>query len=339
MKKRGLILSKPIESGDAPGAFSPATTIPLAVIRTCLLYWDHIDCPDDMFTRACEQLAFQVKLKEGTQRALELIVKKEQLAGLSDEQMKTLRTSFVPQVEEIFLNSNYHKDISLLREQGFLQRTEIAVPKDTLLSKTPEFLHTKQVELLADHNASNEISWSLAQAVDDLLLSPEVADRRTVIEFELYNCLPVPSEDTPLEDIFDFKFRRQDELAAFRAAMDDMYLEIVNSNDVPRSKDVTLVRLERSLLDLQRILKDGKITSVATSLKSLVNTTLDSAGVGAGLMGGAMAFNLPFQAAAAVGLSAMALRFVTREASKPRDLPPHLHDYAYLLKLSAELGD
>ena len=34
-------------------------------------------------------------------------------------------------------------------------------------------------------------------------------------------------------DILDFKHNRKDELIAFRSVMDQLYLDIVNSNDIP----------------------------------------------------------------------------------------------------------
>ena len=46
---------------------------------------------------------------------------------------------------------------------------------------------------------------------------------------ELHNAIPVPDLNTPLEEILEFKFRRNDELNRLRLEMDNFFESWLNS--------------------------------------------------------------------------------------------------------------
>src|SRR5579871_365742 len=96
------------------------------------------------------------------------------------------------------------------------------------------------------HLGTNDIPWWGPQLVAD---QPAIAEMRA-IEFELYSALPVPASSVQFAEILDFKERRRAELMALRTHLDDLYTEIVNSADVPRTKTVGRERLDRALSDL-----------------------------------------------------------------------------------------
>ncbi|MEX5486294.1 DUF6236 family protein [Proteus mirabilis] len=81
----------------------------------------------------------------------------------------------------------------------------------------------------------------------------------TGVELELYDMLPVPSADTPLDDILTFKDKRKDELIAFRCYLDEINEAIISAKDVPRAKNMQLAKLELALKDIDKTIRESGI--------------------------------------------------------------------------------
>ncbi|HDY7983644.1 DUF6236 family protein [Vibrio vulnificus] len=111
--------------------------------------------------------------------------------------------------------------------------------------------------------------WSKAQISTDLI-SFDAKDKEA-IEIELYNMLPVPCVETPLEDILEFKVKRHDELVAFRGYLDEMYQQILGAADIPRARNTQLNRLEQAIRDVDKTMKESKIKVFADSLRSVLS--------------------------------------------------------------------
>jgi hypothetical protein len=90
-----------------------------------------------------------------------------------------------------------------------------------------------QAAALQMNNQREPGLWSMAQVGRTVFLPPEVSHEAQAIEIELYNALPIPSDEVSLDDILLFKDRRNDELLALRRAMDRLYLEVVNTAAFP----------------------------------------------------------------------------------------------------------
>jgi hypothetical protein len=76
-------------------------------------------------------------------------------------------------------------------------------------------------------------------------------------DISLNNCLPVPVSSVSIHDVLDFKERRKDELTALRQTLDELYLEIANSSDIPRSKIASIARLESAIKDITKVSKQS----------------------------------------------------------------------------------
>ncbi len=93
--------------------------------------------------------------------------------------------------------------------------------------------------------------------------------------------LPVPSPGTPFIDILEFKQRRKDELLEFRTYLDDIYQKIINSADIPRSKNTEISKLETAIKNLDETLSESGISRTVTSLRATLNSDfLGIAGIG-----------------------------------------------------------
>lgn len=76
--------------------------------------------------------------------------------------------------------------------------------------------------------------------------------QRITGDVELINCLPIPPINVSLEEILEFKLKRESELIALRVCLDDLYLAIANSSDIPRAKINQIQKLELALRDLEK---------------------------------------------------------------------------------------
>lgn len=103
----------------------------------------------------------------------------------------------------------------------------------------------------------NPGQWTIHQEGQFLAVPSDLAAEKVTAEIQLLNCLPVPDADVPLDKVLDFKMRREPELSAFRNHVDELYLFIVDSNDVPRAKVLQIEKLEQSIKDLSTVAQES----------------------------------------------------------------------------------
>jgi hypothetical protein len=91
-----------------------------------------------------------------------------------------------------------------------------------------------------------------------------------------FNILPIPRYDNSLADILHFKRRRRDQLLRFRKVINEVGTTLTKC-DKPSDVNDTLAifgtELEIGLADLQAVLNDSKIATIAGSLEALVKTS------------------------------------------------------------------
>jgi hypothetical protein len=175
--------------------------------------------------------------------------------------------------------------------------------------------------------------WTIAQSGPRLYLPYEVSKPVKSLEIELYNALPTPGPDVSLENILAFKERYRDELIAFRAYVNELYLEISKSGDIPRAKTVVIQRLEKSINDLDRSARNLWTSKLVSGFKVELNlpTILEKAIEGALV---AKWMGLPLTLGGIVGAATATLKFNIGLAPKVDGTPK---DFAYLSHVKKEL--
>jgi len=176
------------------------------------------------------------------------------------------------------INVSSH-DVNYLEQAGVLKRTRV-VFQGTINSGRGEFFVAAQEEALRQNQVKEPGVWNLAQVSEVPFYTQQSSG--ISVDFELYGMLPVPSQDTPLADVLEFKSKRSSELIAFRVYLDEIYQNIINSADVPRAKNTELKKLELAIKDLDRVLGESIIKRTVTNIRNTIN--MDFSGiVGAGL--------------------------------------------------------
>jgi hypothetical protein len=150
--------------------------------------------------------------------------------------------------------------LKVLEEQGFLLRTPAQTPQ--AMPANLDLISGAHRLVFEQHEVQEPGAWTFAHLLPEPVWGPEIQPTQHGLvemrgmDFELYRALPMPVLGVPYEEILDFKARREAELLKLRAHLDALYLEIVNSRDVPRAKDAALLQLDLALRDLARVMRE-----------------------------------------------------------------------------------
>lgn len=226
-------------------------------------------------------------------------------------------------------------EISWLEGAGVLQRTPVVVEQYRQLGAGRSWI-------LAQYEAFQRLSvrepglWALGQLGADFYELPDTSLPVRAVEIELHDALPTPPDTVSLADVLEFKTRRAAELLALRGTLDELYLEIERSQDIPRAKVAAVDRLARSLSELRAAANESWSARLASSLKVELNVPEIAAKATLGVAL-AVGLGVPPAVGAAIGAaSAASLKLNVREIFAPR-VPTNLLDFAYVYHQSTEL--
>ncbi|OSI14368.1 hypothetical protein BWD09_10765 [Neisseria dentiae] len=132
-----------------------------------------------------------------------------------------------------------------------------------------------QLQAFQFHDKQNPGQWTLAQEIDDLYLPQDKTEMKRVVEFNLFNTLPVPVDSTPIHEILEFKDRRKDELLQLRNHLDDIYISIINAEESGKEYQKRIQEIHQDLYDLNRLFQENKIRTRFDSLKSYFQDILE----------------------------------------------------------------
>ncbi|MEG0259612.1 MAG: DUF6236 family protein [Lysinibacillus sp.] len=193
-----------------------------------------------------------------------------------------------------------------------------------------------QYKTFLDNNKKEKGMWSIAQTSNQLILNPNDLIKKRAIEFELINCVPIPTVDVPLETILEFKTRRNDELLAFRNAIDKLYEEIINSLDDDRAKQRIFTEIQLNSNDLIRVMGESRIKMILQNIKAEFSLTDLAKGIGAGIFATSV-LDIP-AVASVVGVSILStVNVKVDDLFQPKGITDELKPYAYLYHAHKQL--
>lgn len=233
-----------------------------------------------------------------------------------------------------FIRVKTTPDEQFLIEAGVLQRTDIRLQNYSGdFSIAYLFCQALAARKL---NESEPGSWTVAQSGPQLVLPSELSTQVGALEIELYNSLPSPGPDVSFDDILLFKDEHRDELIAFRSYIDELYLYISESGDIPRSKNRAIQKLESAIMDLDQVANQKWSSKLVSGFKVEFNipSILENAFKGAGV---AALTGLPLSLGAALGAAGSMIKIEFGTAPKANGVPQSLRDFAYLCHIKREL--
>ena len=130
----------------------------------------------------------------------------------------------------------------------------------------------------------NPGQWAIHQTGDQLIIPKGLSKELVTADFELSRCLPVPLPEYPIDKLIEFKSERYAELQGLRNALDELYLEIAKSQDIPRSKIAQIIRLENAIKDLDLVAKESWGARLLAS--RIVSLDVNLGTIGQGIVSG-----------------------------------------------------
>jgi hypothetical protein len=171
----------------------------------------------------------------------------------------------------------FDDDFKMLENIGILEKITAAIDKDYTVGKSMVDIHYKgQAEIASKLMRENPGRWAVHQTGDHLIIPEDMSVELITADFELIRCLPVPKQDISLDAVLEFKNKRHDELLALRSTLDEMYVEISKSSDIPRSKNLQIIKLEKAISDLDKVAKQSWGERILASRKVSLDLNMDS---------------------------------------------------------------
>ncbi len=209
-----------------------------------------------------------------------------------------------------------------------MQRTEIQVSSH--FGNVGHRLIADQIAALQVLDANEPGQWNIAQTSNIFVTPPSNRSEQNLVELQLHNCLPVPTSDVPFADILEFKSRRAPEYEAFKSFMSELYLEIINSNDVPRAKNHVVNQLENSIKDIEQVISESFVKKIHKSVSLNINLKdMREEAVKFGVI--AEGLSISFVVGAITGAAYSALNFKFSKRSLPDEMQKNQKGLAYLM--------
>jgi hypothetical protein len=235
------------------------------------------------------------------------------------------------------ISTSHSRDEEFLEWAGFLTR-----PNYTFIGDLAQGVAKMQIQAFADHDAREPGQWSLAQGENSFFLHDKLLEPDAGALLELQRAIPIPDKDVPLNEVLEFKRRRNDELQRLRAALDG-FLETINqAEDKEAELQKHIATIDAACADALRVSHEWqfpvRLTNFKTSfdLRPFVTAAGGVAAYGVGIERG-----LPASAAILAGIGGAVL--ATAPALKLagdfgwRGLKRRLGPYRYVYQFHNEL--
>jgi hypothetical protein len=182
--------------------------------------------------------------------------------------------------------------------------------------------------------------WTIAQGGEDLALPPLPETNATLIEYQLASCLPVPSENTPIQSVLEFRAKHEKDLLRFRAAIETLREKVLKSSDPGRSLTTACEEVALAAAEVKSHMGTAGIRNALETLKAVLS--VDQSALLGAFLGtlGASAIGSPVSLGAVLGLAANAtLTLVQRIVVGGQQIPGELEGFAYVFRCEQKFGE
>lgn len=240
------------------------------------------------------------------------------------------------------LSGNNPQDVQFLEAEGIFRTEFVDISTEELPQPEPGGvkmmgLAQNQIPIAsasARVNLTKHLSynsgeiWSMGQAGGEQLLLP--GERAIeLIDIKLVNSLPVPSPETPFEDILNFKLRHTAELEQLRYTLDKFRERILSSSDERRATESALYDISQALSNIHNALVSNNIPTLSETISLYTNNPALGFWTSLGGIAAASA-GMPLEVGAAAGLGLPTVcKFVKRSITGGESLPNPNTDFAY----------
>ena len=127
-----------------------------------------------------------------------------------------------------------------------------------------------QIQAFADFDAREPGQWSLAQGQNSFFLHDKLLVPDAGALLELQRAIPIPDKDVPLNEVLEFKRRRNDELQRLRAELDGFIAAINKAEDKETELQKHIATIDAACADALRVSHEWQFPVRLTNLKASV---------------------------------------------------------------------
>lgn len=234
-----------------------------------------------------------------------------------------------------FISTGLPPDLDYLQQQNLLTRNRVPFSGGVSSGDFGKLFLAAQEITCMQKNAEEPGKWSMAQSEGIIKGQSKASGTETCLVFELINSIQLPDRLVPINEILEFKEKRRDELSAFHTYLEEIYLRISVSKDIPRSKTHELAKLESAISEYNRTVQEKFQNRLLSSLRVILDRSLiTSASMAMGAASLAPSIGLPaLGAGVMVGSASFAIQSILTERAPNTGI----HPLTYVTKIENEL--
>lgn len=175
-------------------------------------------------------------------------------------------------------------DEVVLLESGIIERPRYSAEVMTSKTYVQEYFEFQR-SLSKRLSTDNSTNWSIHQFSNQLQLDQSSSTKEKIIQFELRDTLPVPSDEVSIYEVLEFKQRRASEFLELNHTLEELYQGVVTNPDPIAANIQVQKNLKKAIQDVQKSYKEKfpntKKFSVSAQLKIEGDAIMKAAAVGA----------------------------------------------------------
>lgn len=272
--------------------YYPYFTISTPYLKQMLLYWDEVasiipeiaeDNKPDIYSPEMEYLKSQSIFKP---------IRPEEflLNPINYDQKKQLRTEFrsildsISSLPESPFNTGsmtpFHKGKKYAEFDTDIQERLLLLSLSNpagydLINQHIGYIYMSLLAKYISNDTPNYVVpiTDIKSSRDLIYFSERGMQKTAFINLVIKDILPLPTDDIAIDDILQFKKRRQEELTRFRQCIDDLSVKISSSSskeELRHTITTSKEAIEVGIYDLQRTLKESRISFLTGTIESLI---------------------------------------------------------------------
>jgi hypothetical protein len=171
-------------------------------------------------------------------------------------------------------------EAEILRKEGILTRT----PGKNFISGDGATLFAQgHLDAFRQHTIEEPGLWALAEGDRSFLVRSSDFGASGGTQFALYEAIPVPDKEVPLEKILEFKSKRRDELLALRIEIDEVFARTMKAGTEEGYRKA-IFEIDQRCVDVLKVAKEMRWPLRFVDWKS--NFSLDLIQLGAAFAAG-----------------------------------------------------
>jgi hypothetical protein len=168
-----------------------------------------------------------------------------------------------PRNMRAMISTSHSRDEEFLERAGFLTR-----PNYMFMGDMAQGVAKMQIQAFADHDAREPGQWSLAQGENSFFLHDKLLEPDAGALLELQRAIPIPDKDVPLNEVLEFKRRRNDELQRLRAELDGFIATINQAEDKEAELQKHIATIDAACADALRVSHEWQFPVRLTNFKA-----------------------------------------------------------------------